>query len=232
MSYNTLVIDGASMFGAGEIIAEREGVDRVNFDYDELKKILTDLCRSRSWRQGKKSGFDQNVIMVSTDPNSEAQSRFLSALERIGFDVDRMNFREIFVSLPPGRVPPTGAERVAGDRTRGLVSMAPRITYLAGLLSRYKDSQLLVVSHAYELFTPLHDFASRVSAGGGHVGLAYFGTLLDHRYRQTGMIEKGNADGVEFFDLDPHISKLTGGTITTKSERAPSMATTAFSKFK
>jgi hypothetical protein len=170
--------------------------------------------------------------MVSTDPSSDAQGRFLTALERIGYEIDRVNFREIFVSMPPGRFPPTIAERTAGDRNRGLVSMAPRIAYLAGLLSNHKDSQLMVVSHAYELFMPLQDLASRVNGSGGHVGLAYFGTLLDHRYRQTGIIESGIADGVEFFDLDPHISELTSGAVMMKSEKSASASGTVFSKFR
>ncbi len=109
--------------------------------------------------------------------------------------------------------------------------MASRITYLAGLLSRSKDSQLLVVSHAYELFTPLHDLANRLS-DAGHVGLAYFGSLLDHRYRQTGILESHNVDRLEFFDLDPYISVLTSGAVAVTADKRSTAGTTVFSKFK
>jgi len=41
------------------------------------------------------------------------------------------------------------------------------------------------------------------------VGLAFFGSLLDYRWKQGGLFDSENP--IEFFDLDDHSAELLGG---------------------
>jgi hypothetical protein len=91
-----------------------------------------------------------------------------------------------------------------------IVSFAPRIAYIAGLFARHPDPHFMVVCHSFELYGPLMDLARRISAG--KVGLAYFGSLLDYRWKAAGLFERSDegAPHIHFFDLDPFGKELIG----------------------
>jgi len=188
------IVDAASLFDACEVIAERLDRSKVTIDYTKLRDTLDSLRRERSWRPAT-----LNTIILSVDPGSEGQHRFQTMLRHAGFEPDTVHFRDSFVSLPPGRSP-------SEMNGKSIVSLAPRIAYIAGLMARHSDPQFLVVSHSFELFGPLTDLRQRLREG--KVGIAYFSSLMDYRWRVAGLFD-GKID-VEFFDLDPHGSALLG----------------------
>ena len=197
------LVDAASLFDACDVTAERLDRSKITLDYSKLRERLDTLRRNAGWRPAS-----LNSILLSIDPSSEGQQRFQAMLRHSGYEVDVLHYRDTWVSLPPGRSP-------SGDKTgKPIVSLAPRIAYIAGLLARHPASQLLVVCHSFELYGPLTDLARRMS--NGRVGLAYFGSLLDYRWKTTGLLNAGaeKERQMEFFDLDPYGNELLGVDLT------------------
>ncbi len=192
-SLDPTIVDAASLFDASEFIGERVG-RKVTLNYANLRERLDSLRKERGWRPAK-----PNWILLSIDPNSEGQKRFEGMLKHSGFEVDVVHFRDTFVSPPPGRSP----SEVTG---KSMVSLAPRIAYIAGLMAARADTEFLVVSHSFELSGPLADLRHRI--GNGKVGLAYFGSLLDYRWKVAGLFD--GKLGVDFFDLDEYGDHLMG----------------------
>jgi hypothetical protein len=152
-----------------------------------------------------------DLAIVSVDPKSDMQGRFIAALERFGYTVDPVDFRHAFVSMPPGRHP-------GDDGERSVISVASRISFLAGLLARSNDAQLLVVTHSFEVFPALQELARRTP--NGRVGIAYFSSLIDFRFRSTGLLDnKPLQGGVQFYDLEDALPELFGGAPVSASER-------------
>lgn len=202
-SFDPTILDGASLYDAGVVIAERFGRTKVTLEYSKLCKRLNDLRATAGWREASLS-----PILLSINPNSEGQQRFQSMLRHSGFEPDVIHYRDTFVSLPPGRSP----SEATGKPIKPMASLAPRIAYIAGLIALHADSdpQFLVVSHSFELYGPLTDLAHRVRKG--KVGIAYFASLLDYRWKATGLLDKeqGGDGSVKFFDLDPYGKELLG----------------------
>jgi hypothetical protein len=152
-----------------------------------------------------------DLALVSIDTKSDTQGRFIAALERFGYTVDPIDFRHAFVSMPPGRHP-------GDDGERSIISIAPRIAYIAGLLASSPDAQLLVVSHSFEIVAPLQDLARK--AQKGRVGIAYFASLIDFRFKTSGLLDRNlRQGGVEFFDLEESLPELFGGSAMSTMER-------------
>lgn len=213
-SLDPTLIDAASLFDASEVIAERAGRAKVTIDYAKLRTCLDSLRREHGWRTAT-----LNTILISIDPGSEGQQRFQSMLRHAGFEPDVIHFRDTFVSVPPGRSP----NEMAG---KPVVSLAPRIAYIAGLMSRHPASHFLVVSHSFELFGPLTDLRQRMP--DGRVGIAYFGSLLDYRWKAAGLFD--GKVGIEFFDLDPYGDDLMGVDLAARPNTVRD-ARSAFSRF-
>jgi hypothetical protein len=193
-SLDATILDGASLFDAMEILGERFSRSQIKLDYGKLRQRLDALRREADWRPATLS-----TILLSLDPASEGQQRFMTMLNHSGFEPDVIHFRDAFASLPPGRSPGEAA-------TKSQVSLAARIAYIAGLMLRHPDPHFLVVSHSFELCGPLTDLARRLPKG--KVGLAYFGTLLDYRWKSAGLFD--GQLGIEFFDLDEWGQELVG----------------------
>jgi hypothetical protein len=194
------VIDCPSLFHAAEVLAEREGIQRLTFDYQALKNLLADLRARERWPQAT-----LDLALVSVDLQSASQGRFITALERLEYTVDRIDYRDAFVSMPPGRL-----VRERDPNERGVTSTSARITYLGGLLARHSNADILVVSHAFELYAPFTDLSRRLS--NGRVGLAYFSSLVDFRYRLAGFLQQRPRPGTAgFLDLDPELPNLITG---------------------
>ncbi len=213
-SLDPTLIDAASLFDASEVIAERAGRAKVTIDYTKLRACLDSLRVEHMWRPAT-----LNTILLSIDPNSEGQQRFQSMLRHAGFEPDVVHYRDTYVSVPPGRSP----NEMSG---KPVVSLAPRIAYIAGLMSRHPAAHFLVVAHSFELFGPLSDLRHRMPEG--KVAIAYFASLLDYRWKAAGLFD-GKVD-IEFFDLDPFGDELLGVDL----ESGPSStreARSAFSRF-
>jgi hypothetical protein len=76
----------------------------------------------------------------------------------------------------------------------------------------------MVVSHAFELYAPFIDFARRLSAG--RVGLAYFASLVDFRYKLAGFLEQKPRIGqAGFLDLEKALPTLIAGSTMSTSRR-------------
>jgi hypothetical protein len=188
-----------------DAVAIGERVERVQFDYPKLRERLAqwraDVLR---WEPPQHS-----VAVVSADEKSDGQRRFVEMLGRSGFQADVSFYRDNFVSLPAGRQPAEVFDKEKPHRP--LVSLASRICYSIGLLARHADAQVIVVSHAFELYWPMSDFAERAarSKGKGGIGLAFFGSLLDTRWKHTGIFE--GTSPIKFYDLDEFAPELLGG---------------------
>lgn len=193
-SHHATVVDGASLFDAAEAIGDRFVRSKVTVDYTVLNECLAKMRQEAGWYPAAVS-----TILLSIDPNSEGQQRFQSMVKHAGFEPDVVYFRDAFVSLPPGRSP-------ADASAKSTVTLASRLTYIAGLMARYPSSEFLVVTHSFELHGPLLDLADRLNPG--KVGLAYFGSLLDYRWRLAGLMD--GKLGIEFFDLDQYGRELVG----------------------
>jgi hypothetical protein len=205
------VIDCASLFSVADATAKLHDVQRYNFNYTLLRQRLADAR--------KELGFgpaETNLAIVSVDPSSDPQMRFVDALGKLGYEVDAVDFHDAFVSLPPGQLP--GPE----SGYRSIISFAPRMAYLAGLLAKSPDSELLVVTHSFDVYWPLQTMARRLTRG--RAGLAYFSSMLDFRWRRT--IDKTAAQSssgsiVKFYDLQGSLFELLGARdIQPSSERS------------
>jgi hypothetical protein len=191
------VVDAASLFDAGEFLSEQFS-RRVTVDYPRLKELLDRIRVADGWRQSART-----TILVSWDPNSEGQRKFHGMLQHAGFETDVSHYRDSFASLPPGRTP------AEFSNNKPLKSFAARLAYIAGLMARYPDSHFVVVTHSFELFPPLIDLARRFAdEGNGKVGVAYFASLMDYRWKAAGLFETDST--VKLFDLDPYGEELVG----------------------
>lgn len=213
-SLDPTILDGSSLFEACETTAERFGRDRITLDYARLHERLEALRKEAGWRESK-----LNTILLAMDPNSEGQQRFQSMVRHSGFEPHVVYYRDAFVSLPPGRSP-------SEITSKPMISLAARVAYIVGLMARHPDPHLLVATHSFELCGPLVDLKQRVP--DGRVGLAYFGSLLDYRWRAAGLTD--GELGVEFFDLDPFARDLLGVDLGGKMSR-PADDTAGLSRF-
>jgi hypothetical protein len=201
------LIDVASLREAAEVFPA--GEERVQIDFGAFSDRLVQA--RRSWQADGWVDAERTVAVASLDLKSEGQQRFADALKR-HFIVDVSYYRDNFVSTPPGRHPSEFFDKEKG--VRPIISLAPRLAYTIGRLSCSLDPQVLIVSHAFELSYPLLDLANRKAK----VALAYFASLLDHRWKLAGLFESESP--IRFFDLDPHVTELIGGIDLTKTREA------------
>ena len=200
-------IDCASLFSVADATAKLHDVQRYNLNYGALRQKLADARKDLGFAPA-----ETDLAMVSLDPSSEPQRRFVDAIAKLGYEVDAVDFHDAFVSLPPGQLP----SEESGYRST--ISFAPRIAYLAGLMAKSQDSQLLVVTHSFDVYWPLQALARRLPRGG--VALAYFSSMLDFRWRRIFASQSSpNGNGVKFFDLQDSLFELLGARDTTSTER-------------
>lgn len=204
-----------------DFVAFREGTDviaageeRVQIDFPALKDVITNIRVDPTWKAEGWVPAQLQIALLSIDTKSEGQQRVVEALGR-NFSVDPSYYRDNSVSAPPGRHPSEIFDREKGQRP--IFSVASRLAYAVGRLSCHPDPQVLVVTHCFELFYPLTHLAR--SNPNARVGLAFFASLLDQRWKHAGLFD---ADfGVRFFDLDPFASRIFGG-IDLTGRRQPS----------
>lgn len=189
------LIDCSSLLEAGESIASAEASNRVQVEYPKLFETLQTIRSQQQWAPA-----DVSIALVSANEESESQQRFTAMLSRSGFETDVSSYRDNYVSVPPGRRPSDFYNQEKGQRP--LVSLSSRIAYALGVLARWPDAQIVVVSHAFELYWPMHNFLQRNP--GAKVALAYFPGLLDHRWKQARLDTK-----IHFLDLEE--AELFGG---------------------
>lgn len=202
------LIDGSSLFEAAECIGDRFGRQKITIDYSNLHNRLESFRKEAGWRPSTLSS-----IVLSIDPASEGQQRFQQMLKHSGFEPDVVYYRDAFASLPPGRSP-------VDSSIKSPVSLASRLAYISGLMAREPSSELLIVTHAYELHGPLVDLSERLT--NGNVGVAYFSSLVDYRWKLAGLIE--NKLSIQFFDLDDYGKELVEVDLVGKTSEQHSMA--------
>jgi predicted alpha/beta hydrolase len=203
------LVDTASLFHAGEAIAtEFGGEKRLAPRYDVLRRRLEHFRAEAGWPRAH-----LNLALAAIDRDNLQQKRFVEALQRAGFAVDDVDFRETFPSQPPS------LSRRETDG-RPTASFTARIAYIAGLLARQPEASLLLVSHSFELYGPLLDLSHRLK--GGCVGVAYFRCLLEYRWQRVEAVQQSAVatDGFRFFDLDAFGEEVFGVNIATKTGSA------------
>lgn len=204
------LLDMHSLREATDVLVSEE---RVSIDFGNLKSILENVPAAHKWEARGWVDTELHIASLSIDTKSEAQQRLSEALGR-HFEVDESYYRDNFVSTPAGRHPAEVFDKEKG--LRPFISLAPRLAYAIGRLSRYDEPQVLVVTHCFELFYPLVHLAQ--SNQGARVGLAFFSSLLDHRWKQAGLLTEGSP--IDFFDLDPFASQILGGIQLTERRAA------------
>lgn len=199
---NVNLVDCSSLLEVGEAIAAAEQLDRVQLDYPKLYERLQKQRAMKGWATA-----DISIALVSANEESEGQLRFTGMLKRSGFETDVSVYRDNFVSLPAGRKPADFYDpNREKQRQRPLISLASRLAYAMGLLARHDKPQVIVVSHAFELYWPMLNLAERNKQA--RVGLAYFGEFLDYRWKNA-LIEVQPL--ITFFDLTENSAELLGG---------------------
>ncbi len=200
---NVNLVDCSSLLEVGDAIAAAEQVDRVQLEYPKLLERLQKERAMTGWAPA-----DLSIALVSANEESEGQQRFTMMLKKSGFETDVSVYRDNYVSLPAGRKPADFYDlNREKQRQRPLISLASRLAYALGLLARHGEPQVIIVSHAFELYWPMLNFAERNKQA--RVGLAYFGDFLDYRWKQAGILEAQSL--IKFFDLTESSAELLGG---------------------
>lgn len=193
--FSANVLDGPSLFQAAtEGMPGRFGTERLSVDYSSMHAALARWRIEAGWDPAK-----LNTLLLAIDPDSTSQKKFRQHVAGDGYVPKNVDYREAYVSLPPGR-------RIADANSPPITTMAADIAYIAGVATSFASVQLLVVTHAFEVARPLNSLAKRVE--GARVGLAYFEGLLDPRWRTAGLLD--GKMGIEFFDLTPHAQQIVG----------------------
>jgi hypothetical protein len=205
---NVNLVDCSSLLEAGDSMASAEPSNRVQIDYPKLFETLQTKRTHNQW-----ASADVSIALVSANEESESQQRFTTMLTRSGFETDVSSYRDNYVSVPAGRRPSDFYNQEKGQRP--LVSLSSRIAYALGVLARWPDAQIIVVSHAFELYWPMHNFLQRNPSA--KIGLAYFPGLMDHRWRQVRPDTK-----IQFLDLEER--DLFGGIDSYRRSGLPSMS--------
>ncbi len=205
------LIDMNSIREGTEVLSN--GEERIQPDFPLLKAVIQGVRQHPDWKQKGWVAADLQIACASIDTKSEGQQRVVDALGR-HFSVDASYYRDNFVSAPAGRHPGDIFDRDKGQKS--LLSVASRLTYAIGRLSCHSEPQILVVTHCFEVFYPLTHLARTNKLA--RVGLAYWPSLLDQRWKFTGLFDESE---ISFFDLDPFVPKIFGG-IEIESRRSPS----------
>jgi hypothetical protein len=153
-----------------------------SFEYRAAFDVL------KEWRH--ENGFDpadRTLAFASVDPESDGQSRFVTALIRMNILVEAIDFRHAAVTVP-----------LVGDsdttNRRYIRSVSANIAYVLGLLAAQRSPDAVIVTRSFEIFEPLRDFVER---RGGKAAIAFFKRFIDGRYAAAGL-----------FDADSPINSL------------------------
>ncbi len=181
--------DGQSIFSGIPRLSQSFGSKGLN--YNHLRQVIDD--------QRETAGLGRSQIHVasfSCDPTSSTQQRFQTAVSHAGFKVDPVDYRIATVTTNPEPIETNAIPQ-------RIQSLAPRLSNLIGRLSHRDNLRLLVVSNCFELFDSLNELAERPNT---QVGLAFFSTLLDDRWRRVGLATAGCS--IKFIQLDDYIEFL------------------------
>jgi hypothetical protein len=187
------ILDCQSLYGVVESIKELLG-QSAPLNYGALLEYLAEIRATLGFRPAETC-----LAVAAIDELSEAQGRFVQALQRLGIVVHRINWRQALNAPPPG---------TAGERVPLGSSLAPQIAYVLGLLASRENPEVLVVSSNFHLYHPLIDF---VQERRGKAALVFFEQFLDHRWEAVRPWEKS---GLKFVGLDSASPKLLGVDLT------------------
>lgn len=191
------VIDGSSLFDACQLFSERQDT-KIVLDYSYLKKLLDNFRAEADWNPATTT-----TILLSSNPETERHQKFRQMLEKAGFETEDIWYQDTFISTPPGR-------SHWEFRDRQLISLSSRLSFITALMTRYNDCHYMLVTHAFELYAPLLELRRRVPKS--RVGIAYFRSLMDHRWKPVGLFsdDQDKKQNIEFFDLEPFGPELVG----------------------
>ncbi|MCA9307638.1 MAG: hypothetical protein KDA16_13995 [Phycisphaerales bacterium] len=176
-----LVYTGSLVTWIKEVVEEK-----VAFNYTVL---LEELARLREERGYRKS--DGAFAPAAVDLMSERQFKFTDALQHRGIAVERIDYRQTYVSRT--------VEKDVIYQEATPLSVAPVLSFLLGRLAeRGKagdlQSEALVVTGSFDMYHPLRQL---VDTCKGRAGLVYFKRLLDPRWSQV--FEEDTS--IEFHDI-------------------------------
>ncbi|MES2793798.1 MAG: hypothetical protein V4719_29555 [Planctomycetota bacterium] len=164
----------------------------VSFDYGAAEQYLNEARVNVGLGSAELS-----IAIATSDPASEAQSRFFTALHKKGILVEQVDFRHATPTLP------LGAEYDRSDHKQP--SVATQISYALGILTARESPEVVIVTRCFEIYGPVLDF---VSNRGGKAAIAFFRRSMDGRWAQNGLFDPDSP--VAFIDLEP-VSRLLLG---------------------
>lgn len=188
------IVDGLSLYQAGDHVKQLFGVEKAALNYAVLFDLLGRFRAEHGFRKAVHS-----TLPISYDPKSDAQARFISAIERTGFEADPVDFRDLYVSFPPGTNP-------KDHDAKPISSFASRIAYVLGRLSRHAEPHIVVITHSYEILWPLQQIAHRNPSA--KLAVAYFEKYADFRWQYAKLGDSRSQ--VDFWPLDLELPKLFG----------------------
>jgi len=180
--------------------------------YSELLRSVGEFRKSHGLRTP-----DASLAFVSMDPTNKSQQKFPEALERMGYAVERLDYRHNYVA-PIG----TGSGDVDRTERPSVASLGPQLAYVLGVMTGQATAsgpkpEVVLVSGGFEVFGPLSHFVRRT---GGVAVLAFFRRFVDARWITSGLLDPGGP--IRFMDLDPHAEALLGVDLAKVSRTATS----------
>lgn len=170
---NLTIIDTNSLWWITQ--PKKSTIDKV--DYANLKLACELLRNQISMPQS-----DRCDAICAIDPLNEGQGKFVSYLQKIGYNTLTYHFRSCNISTP---------FTYDGEQ---ILSLAPKIIYILGLLSS-KRCNVLVISACTEILEVVTDLNKRTKIS--RYELAFFHSLLG-----------GRRDG--FLNLDQFAKEVLG----------------------
>lgn len=165
-------------------------------NYRELQRALGEARKQYGLR-----AVEESFAPAAIDLKSEAQQRFVEALQKVPLIVDALDFRTTFVSNP--------FSDTTASAVRPVASLAPYLSYVMGLAADRADPQIVVVTGSFDVFLPMLDLARR-----GTAVLAFFRRFLDPRWTDPEIGRLFDREStIKFFDLEAGAEAILGTTL-------------------
>lgn len=169
--------------------------EKVAFDYSALLEELAGIREKEGYRKS-----DGAFGPAAVDLMSERQFKFTDALQHRGIAVERIDYRQTYVSRP--------VEKDVIYDEQSPLSVGPVLAFLLGRLAERGKAgsskpEVLVVTGSFDVYHPLRQF---VDICDGRAGIVYFKQLLDPRWSQVWEEESS----IEFYDITAASESILG----------------------
>lgn len=186
------LLDGNAIYELNVALAREQCIERCMIDFRGLKKTISGLRAEFHMRPGLRS-----IASMAVDSESKSHVRMVGAVQERGWIVDIVNYLDAAISF--------GSATIAVRRIgRPMPSLASRLVYVIASQERFNlPSDIVVISHDYQVALALLDFSERVP--GSKVAFAFFKRYWDSRC--TSRLPQ-NAAHFQLWDLEPYAKEF------------------------